>query len=208
MPDKYGSFAELVAGGEIHGTDFDTTVHERRGSSVLIIAPHGGKIEGGTSELAAAIAGTDYSLFTFNGLKAFGSNRDLHITSHRFDHPECLTLAAQHPVILSVHGCKGTSPQIYVGGLDEALTTRLTEKLTAAGLPATVTGHQYPGEHPLNICNRGARGRGAQLEFTLDFRSTPETRAAIAAIVRSALATYLVAATAALDLSLVNTGRS
>jgi len=208
MLDKYSSFAELVAGGEILGTDFDTTVQERQSSGVLIIAPHGGKIEGGTSELATAIAGADYSLFTFNGLKTFGRNRDLHITSHRFDHPECVALAALHPVILSVHGCKGTSPQIHVGGLDEPLTARLTEKLTAAGLPVNATGHQYPGQNPLNICNRSARGRGAQLEFTLGFRSTPEARTAIAALVRSALADYLVAATAALDRSLVNTGRS
>jgi phage replication-related protein YjqB (UPF0714/DUF867 family) len=190
--DKYPSYEALRA-GEIEGTDFDVTVLDRPQSPVLIVAPHGGSIEIGTSELAALIAGTDYSLFTFNGLKQeWGPNRDLHITSHNFDHPECITLAGRHAVTLAVHGCKGTSSQIYVGGLDEELTTLLTEAFVAAGLPATATepGHKYAGRNPLNICNRGARGKGAQLEFTLDLRR-PAVRTMIARIVRGALSDYL-----------------
>jgi phage replication-related protein YjqB (UPF0714/DUF867 family) len=193
MLDKYTSFAALQA-GEVAGTDYCVNVVDRSGSGVLIIAPHGGNIEIGTSELAALIAGTDYSLFTFDGLKARGRNRDLHITSHNFDHPDCVALAARHSVVLGVHGCKGAATQVYVGGLDIDLTAALTDRLIAAGLPASAAGHKYPGRHPHNICNRGARRRGAQLELTLDLRG-PSTRALIATIARGAIADYLQAPT-------------
>ena len=188
MLDKYASFAELEA-GETLNEDYSVLVRERPTARVLIVAPHGGGIEIGTSELASLIAGEEYSLFTFDGHKPRGRNRDLHITSHNFDHPDCISLAARHSVVLAVHGCKGESSQIFVGGLDEDLTVLLTERLNMAGFPATSAGHQYPGRNRLNICNRGARGRGAQLELTLDLRG-PEKRAVIASIVRNALAEY------------------
>jgi phage replication-related protein YjqB (UPF0714/DUF867 family) len=184
MADKYASFAQLQAGEE----DYSVRLCERQGARTLIVAPHGGSIEIGTSELATLIAGDDYSLFTFDGHKPRGRNRDLHITSHNFDHPDCVALAARHSVVLAVHGCKGDSTQIYVGGLDEELKALLIERLGAAGFPATSHG-PYPGRNPHNICNRGARGRGAQLELTLDLRG-PEKRAVIAPLVRSALAEY------------------
>jgi phage replication-related protein YjqB (UPF0714/DUF867 family) len=46
---------------------------------------------------------------------------------------------------------------------------------------------RYPGRHPLNICNRGTREKGAQLEIPYDLR-TGESSAAIARAVRRALA--------------------
>ncbi len=186
--DKYASFADLQA-AETLDQDYRINMFERAAARTLIIAPHGGSIEIGTAELAALIAGEEYSLFTFEGLKMRGRNRDLHITSHNFDHPGCIALAARHPVVLAVHGCKGDTPQIYVGGLDTQLSTLITERLSAAGFPATSRDHKYPGRNRLNICNRGARGRGAQLELTMDLRA-PEKRSPIALVVRGALAEY------------------
>ena len=184
MADKYGSFAEL-ASNEAHGTDYRVVAFERPQSPVLIVAPHGGTIEVGTSELAASIAGDEHSLFTFDGLKPWGRNRDLHLTSHCFDHPHCLELAARSSVTLGIHGCQGDS-QIFVGGLDTELSELLVRNLSEAGFPATCKGHRYLGRNPLNVCNRGLRQRGAQLEFTLDFRQ-PAAREQIAPLVRSAL---------------------
>jgi phage replication-related protein YjqB (UPF0714/DUF867 family) len=188
MLDKYACFAELQAQERLN-EDYSVHVCERPSATALIIAPHGGSIEIGTSELATLIAGEEYSLFTFDGHKPRGRNRDLHITSHNFDHPDCVSLAARHSVVLAVHGCKGESSQIFVGGLDEDLTALLTERLNAADFPATSAGHKYPGRNRRNICNRGARGQGAQLELTLDLRGA-QKRAVIATIVRSALADY------------------
>jgi phage replication-related protein YjqB (UPF0714/DUF867 family) len=188
MLDKYTSFAELEAEERLN-EDYSVLICERPSARALIVAPHGGSIEIGTSELAALIAGEEYSLFTFDGHKPRGRNRDLHITSHNFDHPDCVSLATRHSFVLAIHGCKGDSPQIFVGGLDADLTALLTERFNTAGFPAMSQGHRYPGRNRLNICNRGARGRGVQLEFTLDLRG-PEMRAVIAPIVRGALAEY------------------
>jgi phage replication-related protein YjqB (UPF0714/DUF867 family) len=181
---KYASFADLAL-HEAQGKDFGVRRVERP-SAVVIIAPHGGMIEEGTSEIAMLIAGAEHSLFCFEGLKPYGQNRKLHITSHRFDHPECVGMTARRDIVVSVHGCMGAS-QIFLGGLDTLLTARLAEELAAAGFDAVRDGHRYPGRHPLNICNRGARGMGAQLEITHDLRA-PRYRQEIAAAVRAALA--------------------
>jgi phage replication-related protein YjqB (UPF0714/DUF867 family) len=186
--DKYESFSELDT-HETHGTDYRVRAIERPDSPVLIIAPHGGGIEIGTSELAARIARARHSMFLFEGLKPPWQNRCLHITSHKFDHPRCLALVSRSLVTLAVHGCKGES-QIYVGGLDVELKTRLATKLSAAGFPTSVEGHKYLGRNPLNICNRGLRGRGAQIEFTRDFRE-PAARRVIAPLVREAISEHV-----------------
>jgi phage replication-related protein YjqB (UPF0714/DUF867 family) len=184
---KYASFGEL-AEHEAQGRDFRVRQVERPGSRVVILAPHGGKIEEGTSEIAALIAGADHSLFCFEGLKSRGRNRDLHITSHRFDHPDCLDMAARRDIIVSVHGCMGHS-RIFVGGLDVGLSGRLSIRLAAEGYVVVSEGHRYPGRHPFNICNRGLRKKGAQLEITYDLRA-PEHHASIARAVRSAIADF------------------
>jgi phage replication-related protein YjqB (UPF0714/DUF867 family) len=142
-------------------------------------------IEAGTSQIAASIAGDDCHLFVFEGLKPWGENRAMHITSHRFDHPRCLELASRSTLVLSVHGCLGESC-IHVGGLDEDLTGRLAAELSAAGFRVEWPSMRYPGRHPSNICNRGSSGKGAQLEITYDLRAAGR-ETAIARAVRAAL---------------------
>ena len=186
--DRYLSYAEL-ASAEIRGKDYGI-VSIPRPCPVVIIAPHGGRIEHGTSELARSIAGDEYGFYAFEGYKARGQNRDLHVTSHRFDEPQGLALVAGAEVVIAIHGCVG-SGQVCVGGLDRDLAQRLTTALAAAGLPAIAEGHRYPALHPLNICNRGRRGRGAQLEFTAELRE-PVYRTAIARAVRAVIADHLV----------------
>lgn len=190
MPDKYATLLELLQ-HEVCGHDYRINRIERPDSPVLILAPHGGTIEIGTSELALLIAGDEHNVFTFDGLKPLGCNRDLHVTSHRFDHPECLALAARCDITVGIHGCKGES-HIYIGGLDAELTSALDRHLSSAGYPVSTEGHKYTGRHPENICNRSARRRGAQLELTRDLRDG-EHRAAIADAVRIAIAELMQA---------------
>jgi phage replication-related protein YjqB (UPF0714/DUF867 family) len=185
--DTYLSFAELDV-HETHGTDYRVRMIERSAAPVTIIAPHGGGIEIGTSPMAARIARGRHSLFLFEGMKPPWQNRGLHITSHRFDHPLCVALVSRSPVTLAVHGCRGES-RIYVGGLDTALKTLLAAKLSGAGFPATADNHPYMGLNPQNICNRGSRGQGVQIELTRDFRD-PVHRKQIAALIRDALDEY------------------
>jgi phage replication-related protein YjqB (UPF0714/DUF867 family) len=181
---KYGSFAEL-ARHEIEGKDYRIEVLERAQASVLVAAPHGGMIEAGTSEIAASIAGEDCQLFCFEGLKPYGENRALHITSHRFDHPRCLELASRSALVLSVHGCLGES-RLHVGGLDLEAAGRISQALSAAGFDVEWPSARYPGRHPSNICNRGRSGKGVQLEITYDLRAGGRGTA-IAAAVRAGL---------------------
>jgi phage replication-related protein YjqB (UPF0714/DUF867 family) len=188
--NKYGSYAEL-ASFEVHGRDYRVHAIERPASPVLIIAPHGGMIEVGTSEIAHGVASTEYNLFSFEGLKPYGANRDLHITSHRFDHPACVAMASRCDIVVTVHGCQGEAC-IHVGGLDDGLGARLAERLVSAGFAVETEGHRYPGRHPSNICNRGLRKKGAQLEITYDLR-TGGSRGAIAGAVRTAIADHAAA---------------
>src|SRR5918999_2850260 len=91
MPDLYEDFATL-AKGENEGIDYRICVTVRD-SAVAIVAPHGGRIERGTSEIAAAIAKNNHSLYCFEGIKK-RPHRDLHITSTNFDEPKCISLIA------------------------------------------------------------------------------------------------------------------
>ena len=67
MPDRYRRFADLAA-NECLGVDYRIRV-EDRGTPFVILAPHGGWIEPGTSEIAEALAGTDLSFYAFEALK-------------------------------------------------------------------------------------------------------------------------------------------
>jgi phage replication-related protein YjqB (UPF0714/DUF867 family) len=138
---------------------------------VIVIAPHGGKIEVLTSEIALKIAGSDFSYYSFAGRKR-RNNCDLHITSHRFDEPLGVALVARHRCVLAIHGCNGDAEQVFVGGLDASLKAAIASRLVARGIDATTEGHRYPGRDPGNICNRGSRAGGVQLELTMPFRES------------------------------------
>ena len=185
MNDRYDSFSSLAR--EAPGDSWRRVCRDVPTSNTLIIAPHGGDIEVGTSELASSVAGADHNLYCFEGLntRCFG---DLHVTSHRFDDPIALGLAARAAIVLALHGCKGDR-SIYVGGRDAELVALLSARLVEAGFPAQSDNHAFPAIHPDNICNRGNRGIGAQLELTRDLRGA-ETRVAIAQAIRGAIAAH------------------
>jgi phage replication-related protein YjqB (UPF0714/DUF867 family) len=158
--DKYSNFAELKQAESSRAWRIS---RRRRNSKALIIAPHGGNIEPGTSDLAACIAGDSYNLYLFEGRKKPGRNQALHITSHHFDEPQALALAAKCSIVLGIHGCSGTRT-IYVGGRDAELRADLAAALSITGLRIKSQGHKYRAMEPRNICNRGTRSRGAQGE--------------------------------------------
>jgi len=186
--DKYRNFSALEAAEPKNAWRIRKRVRDPR---VLIIAPHGGRIEPGTSPLAARIAGNAYSLYQFEGLKPLGQNGDLHITSHHFDQQDAVAMAEKSSITLGIHGCNGVCA-IFVGGLDTALRDDLTIALVQAGFRATSRGHNFPAAEPNNVCNRGSRG-GAQLEITPDLRMAPAERARIARVAREVLAKHLTA---------------
>ncbi|SFF99164.1 Phage-related replication protein YjqB, UPF0714/DUF867 family [Desulfotomaculum arcticum] len=163
MADKYSSFEELKS-NEVLGLDYEI-IYGQAESPILMLAPHGGRIEPGTTELAAAIAGGTWGYYSFCGLKD-NAYRDLHITSTKFDEPIALKLVTNSKRTIAIHGCKDmTRKKIYIGGLDSELRQLIKTTLTSAGFD--VSEHpKFPGIGKTNICNRNSQGKGVQLELT------------------------------------------
>ena len=137
-----------------------------------MIAPHGGRIEPGTSEAMRAIAGEEFSAYAFEGLKSTDNFKSLHITSHHFDDPRCLELISTAQYVVAVHGCDGNQLAVYLGGLDLQLIAKLAAALRGNGIATYTEGHSFPGREPMNICNRGATSKGVQIELTRALRKS------------------------------------
>lgn len=161
------SFQE-IASAKIEDVDYRITVNNR-GSAIVILAPHGGDIEPGTSQIAAAIAGDDLSLYDFQGLRNTHGHRELHLASHRFDEPRALQLVENAETAIAIHGRRdGDDPcRVWIGGLDSQRCRRTMIELVKAGFEAVVRepGETLAGTAPSNICNRGSRRAGVQLEI-------------------------------------------
>ncbi len=180
--DHYRGYQDLLQAVR-EGQDFRVHVAAREAARTAVIAPHGGRIEGGTSEIARALAGEEHHLYLFEGLRTTGDNfHHLHLTSSRFDEPRCLELIAGCTTVIAVHGYATDGPDVLLGGRDEDLKSRLAAALGAAGLSCLADGHRFPGLDPGNVCNRGATGRGVQLEFSAAFRRRRDWQAMAGAV--------------------------
>lgn len=194
--DTYVSNTALYADTTlVEGTDYARRFRRHaaaRSTDTVVIAPHGGGIEAGTSELCLAVAGYHpadlaptpaggpvYDYWMFEGLRVTG-NGALHVTSTRCDDPVVRSLAARSLRVLSLHGCTAAqaglpdgAEAVLVGGADTAFAGQLTAALTAAGIHAVDASErkELAGLSPANICNRSRRGRGAQLEMTAPLRT-------------------------------------
>lgn len=201
VPDArhYRDFADL-ARWQRRGIDYEICAVERPASSVAVLAPHGGAIEDGTSEIATAIAGEDFNLYLLEGRRPSLNYRALHLTSHRFDEPECLRLLARCSRVVAVHGCDGDDPVVLLGGRDASLRDLLAAALRDDGIEAATDGHRFPATHPGNICNRGVAGRGVQLELPHRLRRSAAA-ARIAGVVRSVLLELVAITTSPADQS-------
>lgn len=153
-----------------------------------ILAPHGGGIETGTSELCLAISGYHpktmeatgqlHDYWMFEGLRS-SDNGELHVTSAHCDDHMARSLTAGSLNAIGLHGCKESqaglpdgTQAVLVGGRNNALKSRLITRLTAAGVRA-INAANLPdlnGDDPANIANRTLLGAGAQLEITTPLR--------------------------------------
>lgn len=161
--DRYCSFVDLQANTQ-SGVDYRIIIQERS-SLLAVLAPHGGGIEPGTSEIARALAGERFSLYLFEGLRPEDGHA-LHITSTRFDEPGCLDLLMRIDTALTVHGCLGDVPLVYVGGRNLGMRYKILVALQGAGFQAEDDNSHHPGNDPRNLCNLGRSGQGIQLELT------------------------------------------
>lgn len=187
--DEFQCYDDLAA-RYTEGVDYAVQVLQREQSRVAILAPHGGRIEGRTSEVARLIAGDEHRLYLFEGLRTTGDNFDcLHLASHRFDEPRALRLIAACDSVVAVHGYASSGPDVLLGGLNETLKRGIAESLAENGFTCELKGHRYPGRDPRNICNRGRSGQGVQLELSDELRKAGD-RTGLAQAVRGALLTH------------------
>lgn len=190
---SYLSFKEL-ADRKVEGQDYRIRI-ELRDPRVLVMAPHGGKIEPTTADIAAAIAEDNYSFYCFEGLKT--DSRPLHIESHLFDEPRALQVVQKADVVITIHGQIDQKEEfVMVGGLNDSLRSEITRELEGAGFQTRVPTEGLMGTDPMNICNRGKLRRGVQLEVSRmvrDLLRTDENELQkFAGAVRNAIQHYLI----------------
>ncbi|WP_180961083.1 poly-gamma-glutamate hydrolase family protein [Shewanella sp. GutCb] len=170
MVDKYSNFEDL-ANSEIAGRDFVIKLACRE-SKTLVIAPHAGAIEPGTSEITLAIARDDTSYYLFEGVKEAGNGK-LHITSTNFDEPQALKIAASSDFTIAIHGEASDNEIVYLGGRNKALQSQISASLKKAGFKVDKhTNSRLQGTSKENICNRCASASGVQLELGKGLRKT------------------------------------
>ena len=123
--------------------------------------PHGGGIEQYTSDIARAVAGTEFSLYLFEGIRHTDNYAALHLSGHKFDEPRCLELLPHRNHVIARHGCRGDAQQALVGGLDEPLKAAMGQTIADLGVDsrceATISGNRSEEYPP---CRLGASGQG------------------------------------------------
>lgn len=165
--DTYKSYEDLVT---TEGTKAFRIRYEHHGYlGLIILAIHGGGIEGGTSEIVEDAANDVYTQYKFEGLKP-SKNSTLHLTSTVFDAPFARDIVRQHKRVLSVHGYKGEEgvKHTLIGGTDRDAIDRMYKSLTDQGFSASIVdeGGHLGGTDPDNIANLGTTGKSVQLEIS------------------------------------------
>lgn len=162
--DRHRNYAELAVAHR-EGVDYRVTAL-RRGNGIVVAAPHGGRIERGTSEVARAIAGEEFDLYLFEGCMPALNFESLHLTSTCFDEARALALIGSAHTVLVVHGVADTGERALLGGRDRALAHDIADRLFVRGVAAALGGHRFPGLDPRNLCNRGRGSAGVQIELS------------------------------------------
>ena len=201
-PDFYESMTVLYA-NEKENVNYTKEWYRHRGrykssrnyidkNEVFVMAPHGGSIETGTTELTLAAAGfvsgfngmldTDstYDYFIFNGVNPKDQNGKLHVTSSNYDDETANTLVEKSLISIAFHGCKDKQPNestgkgysaCLIGGIDQPFKLLLEQKLQIAGFNAFISLQEMlNGDLASNIINKNRRKAGAQFELTTSFR--------------------------------------
>jgi len=183
--DKYTDFESLK---QIEAEEIDFRIREVfNNSPITIIAPHAGRIEFGTSEIATAISDGLFNLYLFEGIKE-SNNFDLHITSHHFEEPRAIRLMKLSTYAISIHGFKEDNSEIIsIGGSNLALGNELANALKKLSLQIEHPSKRFPGTSPQNIVNRAIKG-GVQIEISSKLRkallSDPKKLAEFATVIR------------------------
>jgi len=161
----------------------DTSEHLHLGSSLGLVAIHGGGIEPGTEEIARFVAyHSGASLYVHAGRLSTG-NLSLHRPSHRMkleDRPLVMQFINHVNMAISIHGHGRNERCAYVGGLHQTMVHQFVEVAQAAlsqyewiSNPESIP-PEIRGQNPNNIVNLPP-AQGMQLELPRDLRRTKPT---------------------------------
>lgn len=142
---------------------------EVEGATLAVIAPHGGGIEPGTTEISNSIARDKYHFYSFLG-KKYSGNEKLHLESTIFDEPKALELLSKAETCLALHGCREEESFIFTGGKNNTLLQGINHYLVAYNFMVFEAPVYLAAQSPRNICNRCRRGEGVQLELSYGLR--------------------------------------
>jgi phage replication-related protein YjqB (UPF0714/DUF867 family) len=171
------SYAEILSRGHVLGEDFRVEFDDGKIELCLLIAPHGGGIEPGSSEIMRAVVEVGgWAFYEFAGFLRQGNKEALHITSSDFDEPTLTGMLPKAGFVVAFHGAgESEEPIIYVGGKWKLGRQTVTESINAAlgehgiraadALDSAVAAH-LRGLDDSNITNLGKRAEGVQLEFS------------------------------------------
>ncbi|MDU3949843.1 MAG: poly-gamma-glutamate hydrolase family protein [Staphylococcus epidermidis] len=166
--DKYQSMTQLEK-ETTEGVDWRKDT-KNTGNQVLIVAPHGGSIEQGTTELTKALADKgNYDYYSFEGIRP-KNNSELHVTSTHYDDPTLNQMIKNRTATVSIHGASGTEEIIYLGGPRSDLRNAIEKQLVGRGFTVKVPPEYLGGQNNKNFINREDNNTGVQLELTTALR--------------------------------------
>ncbi|MCG7817410.1 poly-gamma-glutamate hydrolase family protein [Staphylococcus epidermidis] len=166
--DKYQSMTQLEK-ETTEGVDWRKDT-KNTGNQVLIVAPHGGSIEQGTTELTKALADKgNYDYYSFEGIRP-KNNSELHVTSTHYDDPTLNQMIKNRTATISIHGASGSEEIIYLGGPRSDLRNAIEKQLVARGFTVKVPPEYLGGQNNKNFINREDNNTGVQLELTTALR--------------------------------------
>lgn len=170
MIDQFNSMSELLS-HTTEGIDWEISTRQMK-HPVIITAVHGGAIERGTTEIAQSISEKgNYSFYTFKGVRK-NKNNKLHVTSRHFDEPKLLEMIKNHRYTISVHGCVGDTPEVYIGGKDKSLIKHIKKRLSEIDIIVKDAPAHISGMHDDNFVNCNQNKAGVQLELTAKLRKS------------------------------------
>jgi phage replication-related protein YjqB (UPF0714/DUF867 family) len=176
------SYAEILQRGYVLGRDFRIAFGDSKIELCILIAPHGGGIEPGSSEIMRAVAEpSGWAWYEFAGFLRQGNKEALHLASTDFDEPTLRTMLPQAGFVIAFHGAsESREPIVHVGGKWKLGRHTVIESINGAfrkhGIRAAdaidnaVAAH-LRGLDDSNITNLGKRAEGIQLEFSRGARN-------------------------------------
>ncbi len=162
-PDGF-KIPELGLSGQL-GVDYRVRWKAGR-FPLLIMAPHGGKIEPGTSQLAEKIAGRDFWFYAFEGIRKRENYRRLHIPSTFFNEPTWKVISRMVYSTVTIHGLNTNEKTIILGGRYKDGCYLVKNVLEEHGFSVTFSSRlDIAGMSKKNVVNINQSGKGIQVEI-------------------------------------------